>query len=337
MHFHGLTLPAGKLMLGGVQAVQLFYVLSGFLITLVLCEKYQGAGQRLRFYRSRLLRVLPLYWLALLGVLGLALATGELRTWGATRDGAHFLMESGASTASSLLVLAANLLLPGADALWYVRIGEGGLHWAPFPYDERHNGATFLLIMPAFSLALELYFYAIAPFVVTKLSRVWAFTGAGLAYLLALRLTGTWSLGSAYYFFPGEWFFFGMGALAYHAMRGQVPRRQLLAAILAAGALMALCFTPVHDGYENRWVATSWASALLAPLWLPPLMCIRRGRIDRFLGDLSYPVYLMHYPLLLYSWGRMPEAWRIPLLLAVAALVVLCIERPLERRRGRLA
>ena len=48
---------------GGI-AVEAFYIVSGFLITLVLVEKYQD--RLLLFYSNRALRIYPIYWTCLL-------------------------------------------------------------------------------------------------------------------------------------------------------------------------------------------------------------------------------------------------------------------------------
>jgi peptidoglycan/LPS O-acetylase OafA/YrhL len=47
----------------GSASVPAFYIVSGFLITLVLREKYQSRAGL--FYSNRALRIFPLYWAAL--------------------------------------------------------------------------------------------------------------------------------------------------------------------------------------------------------------------------------------------------------------------------------
>jgi peptidoglycan/LPS O-acetylase OafA/YrhL len=57
----GLTLVGGKL------AVQSFFVISGFYMSLILSEKYpSGVAGTWLFYGNRFLRIYPLYWIALL-------------------------------------------------------------------------------------------------------------------------------------------------------------------------------------------------------------------------------------------------------------------------------
>ena len=54
-------------LVGGALAVQAFYIISGFYMTLILNEKYVGInGSYKLFMSNRLLRLFPIYWTVLL-------------------------------------------------------------------------------------------------------------------------------------------------------------------------------------------------------------------------------------------------------------------------------
>src|SRR5438105_3801499 len=104
---------SGNALIAGEIAVQTFYIISGFVIALVLNERYVGPGGVPRFYRNRALRIFGMY----LGVLILAVlvdaiafaksGTGVFAAWSAAwprLDG---------STVSFLI--AANLIAFGQD------------------------------------------------------------------------------------------------------------------------------------------------------------------------------------------------------------------------------
>ncbi|WP_448518542.1 acyltransferase family protein [Rhodoflexus sp.] len=85
MLFHFHHYPFGAFGLGvGWVGVQLFFVLSGFLITRILIhEKQKPLGAYLkRFYWRRTLRIFPVYFAYLLGVAALFLLTGEPEPFG---------------------------------------------------------------------------------------------------------------------------------------------------------------------------------------------------------------------------------------------------------------
>ena len=54
--FPGLQLP------GAVFAVKIFFVISGFYMTMILNKKYTGSGSYSLFITNRFLRIFPIYW-----------------------------------------------------------------------------------------------------------------------------------------------------------------------------------------------------------------------------------------------------------------------------------
>ena len=194
------------LWIGGREAVLAFYMISGFLITLVLHRAYRD--RPLAFYGNRVLRiygpafvtfVLVLFFHWLLGI----------------RNG---LPQSGVLWADIFSAIT-DVSLVGQDLAWLFAIGPDGLPlWQPigtvglgkpYLYELQINA-------PLFTLAIELYFYALAPFVVRTLPRALCFAAFGTAYHLALHVSGSASVGLSYQFFPASWFYFGAGSLAYY-------------------------------------------------------------------------------------------------------------------------
>src|SRR5271154_3104084 len=72
------TYRTGHVFIAGDVAVQTFYVISGFFISMVLSEKYVGPGALRLFYGNRLLRIFGTYLPVLILTIGahLALPTG---------------------------------------------------------------------------------------------------------------------------------------------------------------------------------------------------------------------------------------------------------------------
>ena len=71
-----LARALGYLTQAGWVGVEIFFVLSGFLITSLLLDDLSSAGALPRFYMRRALRILPLYLAAVLACAGVALMAG---------------------------------------------------------------------------------------------------------------------------------------------------------------------------------------------------------------------------------------------------------------------
>ena len=104
-------------LVGGRLAVQLFYVISGFLISYVLTgtDRYQGATGH--FYANRLLRLFPVY----LAVAALTLAAH------AAGDGSFFRLYDDLPLSARLFLILSNLFIVGQDWLMFFGIEHSSL------------------------------------------------------------------------------------------------------------------------------------------------------------------------------------------------------------------
>jgi peptidoglycan/LPS O-acetylase OafA/YrhL len=252
--------PLIKLGVRAEFAVMFFYMISGFLISLVLSRKYDAsAGGTLRFYQSRLVRIFSLYWPLLL--LGFFFDPSR-RDW--------FLSHS-------LPDQLANIALIGAD--WR-------LAFASYPHLH-----PFLSIGQAWSLGAELTFYLMAPF----LLRSWKATAALLVISAGFRAifihTVGWDHIWMYFFFPSTVLFFLLGHLARTSADRWSRLKQPAFGCASLGAcILVLAVAPAAFDSLRFWLAALAFAAALPGVFA----CTANSRVSGVLANLSYPVYLLH-------------------------------------------
>ncbi len=321
------------------MAIKVFFIISGFYMSLILSEKYTGPSQCRLFYSNRLLRLLPLYWVVLAISLGVslffkyalhtALLLGPWQQWGDRLD-----------LATIVTLVTANITILGQDILFFTHVtGGGNLQFALDAVYKATPAWFFLLIPQAWTVSLELFFYLLAPWLVRR-------SNACLAVLMAASFAvRVWIyLGDFPFdpwkqrFFPVEFGFFLLGIFAYRLYaslaRVSIPRSTLrLIAGLYLGVIVLFQYLPGELGKELFLYALTVAS-------IPFLFLLtKKSRFDRAIGELSYPIYISHWTIIMlveYFGGR-PH---LPVL-ALTATVLFClalnrlVTDPLERYRQR--
>ncbi|MFO1515312.1 MAG: acyltransferase family protein [Lysobacterales bacterium] len=324
---------------GGFIGVDVFFVLSGFLITGKLVQEATATGRirLLPFYVRRLRRLLPALLLMLL-VVGLA------STW-----------------LLSPFEQSEQLFTAQMAALWL-----SNFHFALGNFAYFAAGSETNLYLHTWSLGVEEQFYLVWPALVLWLLARDGERGVArlrigmgvvlLASLLAcIALTRTAPL-LAFYMMPLRAWQFAAGALVWlmfartpltsRSMTRAAPGLGLLglALIVACGLLL-----DAQRAYPGAWALLPTMGVVLvvlagslpggqrgagALLSLPPL---------QWLGRISYSWYLWHWPVLLlgvaYTGSQEPEyrALLVAVSLALAAGSHALVEAPLRRWRQWLA
>ena len=311
----------------GTYAVFGFYVLSGYLMTLIMHNRYgyspAGAGA---YLANRVLRIYPIYWISIACTMGLLVWLGE-----AYVSDYHSAMRWPATLSEWLK----NLLLL-------------------FP-----NLSSARLTPPAWALTVELFFYVLIGLGLSRDRRVvlaW-FAASVLYHVVVSALELDWYHRYAPVYAAS--LPFATGALIFHY---RVPLTRILRRLSgnAWSALPAvLCIAlPVNCLLESRLGGSTGlffyanyvlCSIAIVALWCrePPTQAL--SRLDSALGDLSYPVYLIHFQaglVVLAVAGyfgleldapSMPFlALALPVILLAARLMVITLERPVEALRERL-
>jgi peptidoglycan/LPS O-acetylase OafA/YrhL len=146
-------------------------------------------------------------------------------------------------------------------------------------------------------MSLELMFYALAPFLVRRhwvtLLLYIAFSYAARQLLMAYGFNGS---GFVYRFFPVELGLFLAGVLAHRAFAFINVRTKfsLTISVIATSALISMMFIM---RYWDIWESHRFYALVVVAL--PSLFIVSQHfPFDRWLGELSYPIYLCHLAVL---------------------------------------
>ncbi|MCU0432954.1 MAG: acyltransferase [Bacteroidia bacterium] len=339
----------GVRMTGGMASVQAFYMISGFYMALILNEKYTSPGSWKLFLSNRFLRIYPLYWAVLLIVL-LVSVIGYF-----TAGNSFFLYSwigyfSQLRWSTILLFIVINLFLFGGDWLFFSIIGknDGMLHYASSAFVGSPQTFTFLLVPQAWSVGAELSFYLLAPLLVR---RSWwiqvIIVGASLflRYYLVTEKFRSWDPWS-YRYFPNEIALFLLGSLCwqiYHRLKNITIPAWIGPAAWAIILVSVIGFDfAAFVGEDIRPFVFYGLLFLCLPFifrWSKDFAA------DRWLGELSYPLYIGHLLIVMlfrkwfFGTELLPWYGVISLVCSFifAWLLMYFIARPIEKIRARRA
>lgn len=208
------------------------------------------------------------------------------------------------------------------------------------------ENAVFPLNNPAWSLFFELMFanvlYAISARVRHAPAVLAAVAGIALA-LAAYRYGGMpgWGISNFIGGFPRVTYAFFAGVVIYQ-LRDRLSALGEARPLLVVGSLTLLLGLPRLDGLREYWLAAALAGVPL--LVAASVRCALQSggaaqRLVEYSGRLSYPLYCVHYPLLmlLAAEGWRPREFIVATLLFIAAsmalahLLLVGVDEPLRR------
>ncbi len=331
----GVLLFHGGHLSGGYLGVDLFFVLSGYLITLLLLTEWRGS-RRIRlgnFWTRRARRLFPALIVALLGV---ALYAHVV----ASPEELNGIRADGFAT----LFYVAN---------WHsIFVGQNYFQAGLAPSPLEHT----------WSLAIEEQFYLVWPLVVlgllklrdrptTILRAALALAAGSVGLMVVLHATGAASDNSLYLGTHTRIAAIAMGAalaawqVAYGHTRTRANRVSLEALAIVAVVFLGVAWsmTDLQTGliYSGGLAACGLAvTAVIASATHPEPMVVNRVLSFaplRWLGLISYGLYLYHWPIYLYLDHERTGLSSWPLLglqtfvaLDVAVLSYFLLERPIR-------
>jgi peptidoglycan/LPS O-acetylase OafA/YrhL len=266
---------------GGYIGVDIFYVISGFLITGILVRELDAKGRISlgAFYARRTKRLLPASFVVVIvtGVTALILLPVSMR-----------------QTLGKDLIAAATYISNFLFALW--ENDYQNLNSTPSPY------------IHFWSLAVEEQFYIFWPLFIFILFRIGkhravvygvltTFIGSFLFSLYLTERAPIW----AFYILPTRAWELAAGALLVF-----LPELKKFRPLVALIAFVAICFATYIFDETTPFPGIAALAPVIATVfllasrtqWPPVINLIAQSRVTQWLGAISYPLYLWHWPVL---------------------------------------
>jgi peptidoglycan/LPS O-acetylase OafA/YrhL len=283
----------------GWLGVDLFFILSGFLITSILLNLREKEHYFSVFYKRRALRIFPPYYLGILVYLGASLLVGKPGTWNLWMQyifyytslyvGQPHILTTNAETHAMLIPVQLGLVV-----LWSLSVEElYYTFWAPIVRYTSHRGFTLLLAAMIVTAPLLRWWLhtPLFPETYTFYCRMDALGfGSVLALLMRARRERPLLWKNRDKLFDGVTIAMTMATVAFwtylHGDRSKVLLTTV-GLLMADVSLALIAFAILRKSGSTAW----WMRALRAS-WL------------RSIGMVSYSLYLFHYPLynLVHDW-----------------------------------
>ena len=270
-----------KITSGGYIGVDIFYVISGYLITGLLLRELEKSGtlSLKSFYLRRIKRLLPTSFSVLLVT---ALAAWYLYP-------ATMRSELGKDIAAAGIYISNYLF-----AFWQM--------------DYQNLGAIPPVVIHYWSLAVEEQFYIFWPFIILALYRRGGrssvrngiFLISAVSFLFSLYQTSVAPIW-AFYSLPTRAWELGVGALLLYIPQRMRFSQNYLWLALALFIYAVTIFkdnTPFPGTAALVPVLATAISLAAVQSWPRLLNTVGNHRIVQWLGEISYPLYLWHWPLL---------------------------------------
>ncbi len=252
-------------------AVHSFFILSGFYMAFIYRETYMHKISSYKlFITNRLLRIYPLYWTVLLLIVTVALSK-LLFHWGSDEN-----------------VLVRLFALPMHDRIWRI-VQNVFFVITPDYWIQPFKNPDFVIGPQVWSLQVEVPFYLLVPFIMRNHPRKILTTLTIIliviyGFIFPIHILSEQSL---LYLFLSNVVYFFAGIVSYLLYtKSKLSKNQQIFSLLFALTFMILI--PTMQSISIMYY-------LCLMLCIPGIFELTRtNTIDRFIGSLSYPLFISH-------------------------------------------
>ncbi|MBQ7041223.1 MAG: acyltransferase [Muribaculaceae bacterium] len=299
----------------GHIAVDFFFILSGFVISYAYDDRWKKMNTW-QFFKRRLIRLHPMLIIgAIIGAVTFAIASFE--KWDGTTSPIGLVM---------VALLFSMLMIPAVPGV---------------PYEVRGNGEMFPLNGPGWSLFFEYIGNILYALFIRRLStKLLATLAAILGVLHAWFFIGNIS---EYDMVGVGWtidevnFWGGLVRMLFPFTIGMLLARtfkpcKIKGAFWICSIMLIAIFSTPYIAPENDISLNSLYEVVCIAIIFPFIVWLgacgscegHTSKINKWLGDISYPLYIVHYPImyLFYAWLIENEYYTLQDCIGMALLVV---------------
>lgn len=287
-----LRMPAGSM------AVEAFFIISGFYMSLIITDKYSLLKNSYwLFISNRFLRLFPAYWVIALFTIVVSIIVGAY-----SND--HLILEPyfeqvhSLNIFSILFLFLTNTIIFFQDVVMYLGLNASGALQFVKNFNETDPKLwNFLIVPQAWSIGIELVFYLLAPFFF-KLKNYQLAICFFLSVAIKLSILNSslnfdpWN----HRFMPAEvcYFIAGIFMHRYYQFIKRYDINKKLLFIPFGVMIMVTAFfqyipSPTNDIRFNFYLT-------LLIICMPFIFLLtRKSKLDQWLGEFTYPLYLIHF------------------------------------------
>lgn len=278
-------------------AVISFFIISGFYMALILDKKYSSIKN---FYKSRFLRIYPIYLISLLTILSFGMLKTFLNIGSSDNAILHYFNYASEHRGISSFIEFVNFLLRNLTLI----INKD------YFFQSSNLAPGYLIVNQAWSLQVELIFYLLAPFIISLRNKfiylVAIYASALVFIMIPNKLTAETSLT---FLFLNYLIYFLLGIISYRYIYKIIEHKNLTHTERLI-FFITMLFIAIYYFLPFKIADYHFPSNLI--FFIPFLISVpfifrytKNNKYDRFLGELSYPVFITHmiFAKILFSYS----------------------------------